>query len=107
MGVQEVFGWRERVFRPCPGQPRHSNVPSMAPKLFVLHFASFMTSCDCGLAYVVETALDGAHSKAAGSPPQISDLYQALSGDEYSIADENGLFFYKRDPDSRAERNSD
>jgi hypothetical protein len=71
------------------------------------HSASFMTSCGCGLAYVVETALDGAHSKAAGSPREISDLYQSLSGDEYSIADENGLFFYKRDPDSRAERNSD
>jgi hypothetical protein len=66
------------------------------------HFASFMTSCDCGLAYVVETALDGAHCKAAGSPREMTERYQSLSGDEYSIADENGLFFYKRDPDSRA-----
>lgn len=54
-----------------------------------------------GILYVVDTALDGAHSKAAGSPGEISDLYQSLPGDEYSIADENGLFFYKHDPESR------
>jgi hypothetical protein len=38
---------------------------------------------------------------AAGSSGEISDLYESLSGDEYSIGDENGLFFYRHGPDSK------
>jgi hypothetical protein len=59
-------------------------------------FYAFMTSCDCERAYLIETALDGAHCKAAGSGSKIGELYAAMPGDEYVMADENGRFFCKR-----------
>ena len=59
-------------------------------------FYGFMTSCECGVAYMIETEPDGAHCKAAGTPDAIGERYEALPGDEYMIEDEGGRFVYKR-----------
>ncbi|MGH8994437.1 MAG: hypothetical protein ACRDYB_00100 [Acidimicrobiales bacterium] len=59
-------------------------------------FYVFMTSCDCKRAYLIETASDGAHCKAAGPGLEIGAIYGAIPGDEYAMADENGRFFCKR-----------
>jgi hypothetical protein len=59
-------------------------------------FHAFMTSCDCERAYLIETASDGAHCKAAGSGSEVGELYGAIPGDEYAVEDENGRFFCKR-----------
>jgi hypothetical protein len=56
---------------------------------------AFMTSCECGVAYLIVTEADGAHCKADGKPESISELYEALSGEEYVLRDE-GTFVCKR-----------
>jgi hypothetical protein len=61
-------------------------------------FHAFITSCECGTAYRIETEADGAHCKAAGDPKAISEQYEALGGEEYVIEDEGGTFWCKRLP---------
>src|SRR6266704_5628059 len=41
-------------------------------------FYAFITSCECGTAYRIETEADGVHCKAAGDPAAISEQYEAL-----------------------------
>lgn len=59
-------------------------------------FYAFITSCECGTAYRIETEADGAHCKSAGDPAAITEQYEALPGDEYVIEDEGGSFWCKR-----------
>ena len=58
-------------------------------------FYAFITSCECGTAYRIETEADGAHCKAAGDPAAISEQYEALLGQEYVINDKAGSFWCK------------
>jgi hypothetical protein len=58
-------------------------------------FYVFMTSCESGEAYLVQTGADGAHCKAADTPESIGELYEGLPGGEYQYKDEYGSFFYK------------
>ncbi len=58
-------------------------------------FYAFITPCECGTAYRVETEADGAHCKAAGDPAAISEQYEALLGQEYVINDKAGSFWCK------------
>lgn len=55
-----------------------------------------MTSCECSVAYIIETEADGAHCKAAGTPEAIEERYEALPGSEYIIEDQDGRFVFKR-----------
>jgi hypothetical protein len=59
-------------------------------------FYGFMSSCECGTAYIIETEADGAHCKAAGTPEAIGERYKQLPGEEYVIEDEGGKFTFKR-----------
>ena len=56
---------------------------------------TFMTSCDCEKAYLIQTEADGAHCKAVGTPAAVGELYDALPGDEFILEDENGRFVCK------------
>ena len=58
-------------------------------------FYSFITSCECGKAYLVQTEEDGAHFKAEGAGQAISDAYEALPGEEFVIEDDGGQFVFK------------
>lgn len=60
------------------------------------HFYTFATSCECPMAYLIQTEPDGAHCKAAGPPDAITDRYEALDCEELEIHDRNGVFFCKR-----------
>ncbi len=60
------------------------------------NFHAFMTSCQCGKAYLVRTESDGAHFKAEGSAGAIQAMYEALPGDEVVIEDQGGTFVCKR-----------
>jgi hypothetical protein len=59
-------------------------------------FYGFIRACECGTAYLIETEADGAHCKAAGTPAEIGELYEALPGEEYAIETEGGSFWFKR-----------
>jgi hypothetical protein len=59
-------------------------------------FHAFVTSCECGTAYLVETRPDGAHFKAAGSGADVESRYNLLAGDKLSITDAGGTFACKR-----------
>lgn len=56
---------------------------------------AFITSCECGTAYLVVTETDGAHCRAAGEAEAIQARYDELVGDEAVIGDEGGVFLYK------------
>jgi hypothetical protein len=58
-------------------------------------FYTFMTSCECGTAYRIETEADGAHCMAAGDPGAITEQYEALRGEECLFEDEGGSFWAK------------
>jgi hypothetical protein len=62
-------------------------------------FHAFMTSCECGTAYLIETAADGAHCTVAGEPSVIAERYEALVGEEIVVEDPCGRFWCKRLPD--------
>lgn len=62
-------------------------------------FHAFQTSCECPNAYLVQTESDGAHCKAAGTPDEISAIYEALPGEEFLLHDETGMFVCKRLPE--------
>jgi hypothetical protein len=59
-------------------------------------FYAFATACECSIAYLVRTEPDGAHCKATDTAAAISELYEALPGEECEIEDEHGLFTCKR-----------
>lgn len=61
-------------------------------------FYVFGTACECPKAYLIQTEPDGAHAKAAGTPEEISELYENLSGEEVLIEDEQGVFLCKQLP---------
>ena len=60
------------------------------------HQCVFVTMCPCDKAYLIRTELDGAHCRAEGSGEEISEIYEALAGDEYMLQDFGGVFFYKQ-----------
>ncbi|MBF4514154.1 hypothetical protein ITJ66_16840 [Plantibacter sp. VKM Ac-2885] len=55
----------------------------------------FMTSCECGMAYLIRTESDGAHVKAAEPAELIAERYGELEGAEYKIQGEAGAFTVK------------
>lgn len=57
---------------------------------------TFMTSCECGKSYLVETENDGAHFKAEGTAEAVSAAYEELVGEEFAITDAAARFFFKR-----------
>ncbi|NMP23503.1 hypothetical protein [Sulfobacillus harzensis] len=59
-------------------------------------FYRFMTMCECGVAYLVETEEDGAHCKEADDPEVILRIYESLEGDEVEFRDHGGVFTCKR-----------
>jgi len=59
-------------------------------------FYAFGTACECPTAYLIQTEPDGAHCKAVDTAEAISELYEALPGEEYPIQDEHGTFTCKR-----------
>jgi hypothetical protein len=59
-------------------------------------FYAFVVSCDCGLAYLIQTEPDGAHCKAGGDPAGISDRYDQLPGPEGAFTNGSVAFAYKR-----------
>jgi hypothetical protein len=57
---------------------------------------AFETSCECGSAYLIVAEADGAHLRLLVSEPEaISELYEALSGEDYILQDEGGTFVCK------------
>jgi hypothetical protein len=56
---------------------------------------AFETSCECGSAYLIVAEADGAHLRLAGEPEAISELYEALSGEDYILQDAGGTFVCK------------
>lgn len=59
-------------------------------------FHVFSTTCECGRGYLIVTERDGAHVKLEGAHEAIADAYERAQGDELSLKDENGIFWYKR-----------
>ncbi len=59
-------------------------------------FFWFATACECPMAYLIQTAPDGAHCKAANTAAVIWEQYEDLSGEEYEIQDDGGTFWCKR-----------
>jgi hypothetical protein len=59
-------------------------------------FYAFVVSCDCGIAYLIHTEADGAHSKAAGDPAGIAERYDHLPGHEGTFT--NGSVAFKCKP---------
>jgi hypothetical protein len=59
-------------------------------------FYAFGTVCECPIAYLIHTEPDGAHCKAADTVEAISELYEALSGQEIMIGGEPGGFICKQ-----------
>jgi hypothetical protein len=59
-------------------------------------FYAFISACDCGRAYLIETEADGAHCKAAGDPAAIAARYETLPGREFLVEDDGGMFVCKR-----------
>ena len=58
-------------------------------------YYSFVVSCACPMAYLIQTEPDGAHCKAADPPEAIADRYKALPGKELEIRSRDGVFFCK------------
>jgi len=63
-------------------------------------FHAFVTSCECGVAYLVETELDGAHFKAAGTSEAVVSRFNLLRGREMAIQDAVGILICMRLNDS-------
>lgn len=59
-------------------------------------YYSFEVSCDCPLAYLIQTEHDGAHCREIATPEEIRDLYESLPGDDYLIGHAGGSFRFKR-----------
>ncbi|WP_246076550.1 hypothetical protein [Amycolatopsis cihanbeyliensis] len=59
-------------------------------------FYAFGTACACPMAYLIHTEPDGAHCKAADTAEAISELYEALPGEEHAIEDQYGVFRCKQ-----------
>jgi hypothetical protein len=70
-------------------------------------FYAFGTACECPMAYLIHTEPDGAHCKAADTAEVISELYEALPGEEYEIGDEHGMFTCKRLNRSLSDRHTE
>ncbi len=59
-------------------------------------FHAFGRVCECPTTYLIHTEPDGAHCKAADTVEAISDLYEALPGQEIMIGGEPGGLICKR-----------
>ena len=61
----------------------------------------FMSSCECGTAYLVHTEADGAHVKSADTPERIEAHYEDPPGLELLFRDNsNGQFVCRREEDA-------
>lgn len=58
-------------------------------------YYAFETACECPTAYLIHTEPDGAHCKASGAAERISELYEALPGEEHLIQGERGALVCK------------
>jgi hypothetical protein len=58
-------------------------------------FYAFVVSCDCGIAYLINTEPDGAHCKAAGDPAAIAEQYGRLAAREDTFANASVTFLCK------------
>lgn len=58
-------------------------------------FYWFVTSCECGMSYLLRTQRDGAHCTNDGSAEEMALAYDALPGQEFLISDEGGEFVCK------------
>lgn len=65
---------------------------------FNRHFYAFTTRCECGVAYLVHTEQDGAHTKMSGSPQVIAAHYEEIPGNEVTVSTRSGPFQCKRIP---------
>ena len=61
-------------------------------------FYAFGTSCECDIAYLIQTERDGGHCKDACPAEAIAELCESLPGEEIMIEDRNVLFPCKRLP---------
>ena len=57
---------------------------------------AFVTDCECGVEYLVETRADGAHVIAAGGAEAVRARYDQLTGRELLVEDQVGAFVAKR-----------
>lgn len=58
---------------------------------------AFLTSCECPMAYIIRTELDGAHIKQCGEPEAIEAAYEGWPGQEFRLEDSHGTFFFKQE----------
>lgn len=61
-------------------------------------YYAFLVACDCPQAYLLQTQEKSTNVKAVGGAPEITEMYEALEGDELLYEDEVGSFFCKRIP---------
>jgi hypothetical protein len=59
-------------------------------------YCTFMTSCECGKAYLVQTEVDGAHFKSEGTAEAVATAYEGLAGSEFAIDSGDGQFVFKQ-----------
>jgi hypothetical protein len=58
-------------------------------------FHAFVASCECGVAYLIETLPDGAHFTMAGSESGVRSAYKQIDEREISITDAGAEFVCK------------
>jgi hypothetical protein len=86
-----------KVRLPAPCGPHHVFYPAvLVAEALRRTFYSFMTSFECGKAYLVRTEADGAHFKTEGEGSAVEALYEELPGEEIVIQDSEGAFICKR-----------
>ncbi len=61
-------------------------------------YSVFISSCECGTAYIVALQDNGAHNRVGGDPHAIIERYESIPWKEKSVSDTNGVFFYKLAP---------
>jgi hypothetical protein len=70
--------------------------PELEFAAFAREYHAFMTSCECGKTYLVQTEADGAHFKAEGTLEAVGAIYERLPGDEFVIQSDAGQFVFKQ-----------
>lgn len=83
----------QTVRLPTPCGKHHVYYPgALVAEAARRRFYAFMTMCECPRAYLVHTESDGAHFKAEGPPEAIEERYEALPGEEVTLANPDGVF---------------
>lgn len=57
---------------------------------------AFVTACECGDGYLIETELDGAHVKLGGAPEVVAQAYARIPAPEFQVEDVGCEFVCKR-----------